>query len=1439
MSLDRSTRNALAAMVGKARERLKLDVMDQLRRLGFQDDGTVLDLDTIGALSEGDRAAGQELRALLEHFAASEAESGESSAARRKTAYDRLAREIGFTTLNRLVALRMAEERELIVQAVGDGLGSRGFQVYERVAGTALGSRVETYRAYLECLYDEIARDLPVLFDRTDPQSRIFPGERTLEDVLRWLNDPVLANLWNEDETIGWVYQYYNDPDERKKMRESQAPRTSRELAVRNQFFTPRYVVEFLTDNTLGRLWYEMRQGDTRLVEQCAYLVRRKHTVFLAKGQTPPTPFDPSSGGWGDPDELGEMWTRPNPDLHDLHDIMRYALTVGGYAYAQQYMGRECDEVVRAVEERRREKGKWEGSFEELRCTLFARQRAWHHWGYTLEGDWTADVQALYRSVCSQWDLETEYVPYRAPQPPRRIKLLDPACGSCHFLLYAFDLLATMYEEAEPELPRHEIPARILQYNLHGIDIDPRAVQIAGLALYLKARKYEPAARVAGMNIVCAAPMPGERRMFEEFLARLNSPTLARIADGMWDELKLAGVAGSLLKPEQRLREVVAEQRTLYQASSRERQLALLPDYEQPEQLPLDFSDVTDDSFWDIAEERILAVLRDYSEQADGDATTRHLFAEDSMQGFRFVDLMRKRYDVVLMNPPFGDAVGTTINVISDNSPYWSGNLASAFIERTKTLLSSNGQVATVTDRTILIKSSYEAFRRQNLLLHSEVGPLADLGWEVLDANVEVTVLIVSTRTTYSSRVEAFLDCREQLSKDEYLLSLIGLIDHSREQRNGNIHWRSTQVFSRMPNAAIAYDIPDFVTEWFDTLSPLSSVGAKALQGHAIKMDWYGRLRWEVLPSTIGPKLMWSPMYNGGAFSRFYQPSVEIVRWMGNGIHLKSHPSTRWSNADSQQKPGIGYGKRGDILDAHVVPVDHIFTVEGLFVLPKDMSEAWFFLGILNSPLASLILNYYTGQHKHAGYVDLLPVPASSSGSVYSREISRLARQGWELKRNMDQSNEVSPFFSYPCFRTADYRSGNDLFKKVQERLGLFQVELESVVRQLEANTEQLYRLSLDDKPIVDAFASKTYSEPASSLKGNELANGAVGVAHDYMSYLVGCIFGRWDIRMAEHSELAPQLPGPFESIPVCPPSMLVGPDILPAQTGGIVSEEWLRERHEAHSLPVNKRLSQPTIADRDYPLGVQWSGILVDDPEHPSDDLVRRVRDVLADLWDERAPTIEEEIRDILKLKNLRDYFRKPGLFFANHLSQYSKSRRQAPIYWPLSTTSGSYTLWLYYPRLTSDTLYTAVNRYVEPKLAQVGRELGELEGERDRASGREAVRLREQVEGVQAFRDELVAFRDELLRVAALPYRPDLNDGVIINAAPLHRLFRLPKWAKDTKECWAKLERGEYDWAHLAYTVWPVRVREKCRGDKSLAIAHGLEELYVELPATTRKRT
>ena len=116
--------------------------------------------------------------------------------------------------------------------------------------GLALIADAAGYRLYVESLFDEFSTEIKVLFDRSDVASILWPKRQTFDGLLAILNSIELKGVWGEDETIGWVYQFFNSGDERRKMRdESQVPRNSRELAVRNQFFTPRYVVQFLVDN--------------------------------------------------------------------------------------------------------------------------------------------------------------------------------------------------------------------------------------------------------------------------------------------------------------------------------------------------------------------------------------------------------------------------------------------------------------------------------------------------------------------------------------------------------------------------------------------------------------------------------------------------------------------------------------------------------------------------------------------------------------------------------------------------------------------------------------------------------------------------------------------------------------------------------------------------------------------------------------------------------------------------------------------------------------------------------------------------------------------------------------------------------------------------------------------------------------------------------------
>jgi hypothetical protein len=220
--------------------------------------------------------------------------------------------------------------------------------------------------------------------------------------------------------------------------------------------------------------------------------------------------------------------------------------------------------------------------------------------------------------------------------------------------------------------------------------------------------------------------------------------------------------------------------------------------------------------------------------------------------------------------------------------------------------------------------------------------------------------------------------------------------------------------------------------------------------------------------------------------------------------------------------------------------------------------------------------------------------------------------------------------------------------------------------------------------------------------------------------------------------------------------------------------------------------------------------------------------------IWKEDVGEVEEGACRQLGTKYLREYFRKPSGFFADHLKRYTKSSRKAPIYWPISASSGSYTLWLYYPSLTDQTLFTAVNDFIEPKLKQVGQDVAAL-----RTKGGARSRDDEKnFEALQALDLELIELRDTLLQIAQT-YRPNHDDGVQITAAPLWQLFRHKPWQKILKDTWAKLEKGDYDWAHLAMAYWPDRVREKCETDKSLAIAHDLEHLYIEPePKPTKAR-
>ena len=625
MAFDQATRNRLQRFVTDARRALEEEFTRQLQNDFGMDPvaGTVTLIESLRHINDQQRETARILRDTLDHYCA----GGNMDT---KAGLDRIVREQAFTVLNRLAALRMAEARGLLIETVGNGFQAKGFQLYARLAGTGLGETGDAYRVYLQSVFDDFSLDLPGLFDRYSPQGRLFPREAALLQVLALINHGEIEPLWAEDETIGWIYQYFNSKEERKAMRDaSQAPRNSRELAVRNQFFTPRYVVEFLVDNTLGRLWFNWTGGQTSLRDRCQYLL-----------------------------------VKPN--------------------------------------------------------------------------EWPEVTQRL--------------------RDPRTIKLLDPACGSMHFGLYAFDLFLEIYREAweweqshgpgsldaetggsadlkplcqtyaDQNALLHDVPRLIVEHNIYGVDIDPRAAQIASLALWLRAQrawhdagvKAKDRPQIGRGQVVAAVAPPAEAELRQRFMAELD-PLDAELFEQTLFLLKGLPELGVLLKVEKELpaliRKVFGEHGDLFRDA--------------------------DMAQWQKAEARLRNALTDYT-HATRSTYQGRLFAEDALQGLRMIDHCGVVFDVVVMNPPFGALASGTKSHLIKAYPLSKNDLMGIFVERGLDLMRNGGRIGAITSRTCFFLSSFTDWRGQIILKSSRPEVILDLGLGVMDdAMVEAAAYVL------------------------------------------------------------------------------------------------------------------------------------------------------------------------------------------------------------------------------------------------------------------------------------------------------------------------------------------------------------------------------------------------------------------------------------------------------------------------------------------------------------------------------------------------------------------------------------------------------------------------------------------------------------------------------------------------------------------------
>lgn len=772
-----------------ARRELMAQVALQARRYGIREDG--YDPASTDAI-EGRPLSVDERRQradLIRRLGAADAPGYEE-------AYKNLVDQAAYTWFNRLIAIRFMELNDRLPSHVRM-LSAADASFAPQVLREALDVPIEGLdtaqvsellqasddEALFRCLFlaqcRELAACLPDVFEPVGAAMELLLPEGLLRQgsVVQRLVDDIPEEDWREGvEIVGWMYQYYvsERKDEVFASFKKGKKADAGAIAPATQLFTPDWIVRYLTENSLGRLWVQSRP-ESRLVEQMPYYT---------------------------PDDLG---------------------------------------------------------VEDSSASVIQSERG------------------------ESKDLATT---------PESLKVIDPACGSGHILVYAFKLLAAMYEEAGHV--RRDIPRLILQNNLTGCEIDPRAAQMASFALAMTACEWDSRflrrADKVSANIVCLRPAELDADELEEM------PYLAE-RTALLDAMAHMGECGSLFTPEPE--DIVALERADDELDAREAGGDLL-------------------------------AYRPHAAVAQMLANCKPLI---------------EAYDAVIANPPYMGSSNMDkwlANWTKKHYPDSKRDLCTCFIDRGFTLAKPCGYSAMVTMQSWMFLGSFEALR-EKMLKERSIASMAHLGTRAFDA---IGGEVVATTATVFGGSPAnapasylrLVDFDGEATKEEAIREAIA------NPACGWFYRRSTDAFKSIPGTPIAYWASDNAIAAFKGGLLIGSVG-EAKQGLKTgDNDRFIRGWWEVELGKIGfgigsceeaanKRFKWFPYNKGGDFRKWFGNRDWIVNWENDGAEIrgnctssgkqKSRPqstafffrsSITWSLISSANL-AVRYSPRGSVFD--------------------------------------------------------------------------------------------------------------------------------------------------------------------------------------------------------------------------------------------------------------------------------------------------------------------------------------------------------------------------------------------------------------------------------------------------------------------------------------------------------------------------------------------
>jgi len=915
------------------------------------------------------------------------------------------------------------------------------------------------------------------------------------------------------------------------------------------------------------------------------------------------------------------------------------------------------------------------------------------------------------------------------------IKILDPAMGSGHILVYAFDLLFEMYENLG--WSTKETVLSILKNNLYGLEIDERAGQLASFALMMKAReKFSRLFSVLKreedfkLNTLIIEESNSLSERIKNRIKNNNLNNLNKIIEDFED----AKEYGSILKLESIDKEILEREFNLLKES-----------FNNNEQETLIFNE--DEMIIDINEE--LELIESLIKQ--------HI-------------TLTNQYEAVVTNPPYmgGKGFSTKLKTyVEKNYKDSKSDLFAVFIERCNEFTKKNCYTSMITMQSWMFLSSFETLRK-NIIEKTEIKSLNHLGTRAFS---EIGGEVVSTVAWISKKISP---------KNEG--TYIRLVDYNnaelkeQEFSNKDNYFQVKQKdFEKIPGSPIAYWVSDKVREIFKKNQKLGEIG-EAKQGLATADNnrflrlWneinYNKIGYNMSNSqeALESKKKWFPYNKGGEFRKWYGNQEYLVNWENDGYEIKNFYDekgklrSRPQNTEYYFKESISWGLITSAGSSfRYFPKGFVYDVSGMsYFLEKNQFN---YLGILNTKiygdLTKIInptINLQIG--------DILVLPATE---IKNEKFNILVQQNISISKEEWDSRETSwDFEKLSLIDSKDLKTAyenycshwRDNFVKLhknEEELNRLFIEIYDLQDEMDE------KVSFDDITILkkeakivelDNSISKNFSSVSEKYlydRGVSLEFNKDELIKQFLSYAIGCIMGRYSINK---------------------PGLIIAnsDDILELSKNKFIvksTDGEIREEVESKFLP-NEFGIIPITDEKDF-----------------SNDIVEKLKEFIKIIYGEES--LKDNLNFIAEaLGNkdnkpseeiIRTYFLKD--FYSDHLQRYQKR----PIYWLMNSgKKNAFSCLFYIHRYEPLTVARVRADYLIPyqEMLENKRKFIERQLSDDDISAKEKKNIEKQLKELDTSLKELREYANEVKHIAEQKIPLDLDDGVNVNYEKLGAILK-----------------------------------------------------------------